>query len=64
MSNELALGHLPLHHLDNGEEFIFHEGHVLSIMISNVKVRKMLSKGCKSYLVHVVNKSDKIILSL
>lgn len=46
-------------HLDNGEKFTFGKGCVLSIMISSVKARKMLGKGCTRYMAHVVNKVDK-----
>ncbi|XP_044502571.1 uncharacterized protein LOC123223472 [Mangifera indica] len=44
--------------LDNGDEFSFSEGRLLSMMISSVRARKMLSKGCIGYLAHVVNKSN------
>lgn len=42
--------------LDNGEQFNFLEGWVLSIMISSVKANKMLSKECLTYLMHIINK--------
>lgn len=51
-------------HLDDGKEFIFNEGHVLSMMINNIKARKMLSKGCMGYLTHGMRKTDDIVLSL
>lgn len=50
-------------HLDDGEEFTFGEGQ-LSMMISNIKARKTLSKECMSYLTHIVNKLDKLVSSL
>lgn len=37
---------------------------MLSIMINNVKARKILNKGCTRYLTHMVNKVDESILSL
>lgn len=49
--------------LDNDEEFIFGEW-IISIMISSVQVRKMLSKWCKGYLVHIVSKLDEIVLGV
>lgn len=33
-------------------------------MISSVQVRKMLSKWCKGYLVHIVSKLDEIVLGV
>lgn len=50
-------------HLDDGEELTFGESCMLNIMIRSVKVRKMSSKGCMGYLVHVVNKSNEIDMS-
>lgn len=37
-------------HLDNSEKFTFDKSHVISMMISSIKARKLLSKGCTSYL--------------
>lgn len=51
-------------HLDDGDKFTFVVGCALSVMISNVKARKMLSKGYTGYLMHVVNKIDESIPSL
>lgn len=51
-------------HLDNGEKFTFDEGHVLSMMISGIKTKKLLSKGYMDYLAHVVGKDDDLVLSL
>lgn len=34
------------------------------MIISSVKARKMLSKGCTRYLAHIVNKSDEALLSV
>lgn len=34
------------------------------MIISHVKARKILSKSCMSYLVHIVGKSDEIILGV
>lgn len=39
-----------------GEELSFGKGHQKSITISCVKERKMLSKGCYSYLAYMVSK--------
>lgn len=33
-------------------------------MITNVKLRKMLSKGCMVYLAHIVKKTNDTILDL
>lgn len=33
-------------YLDNGEKFTFGEGHVLNMMASSIKAKKMLSNGC------------------
>lgn len=49
---------------DDGNGFTFGESHVLNMMISSVKTRKMLSKRCPSYLTHIVSKVDGSILSL
>lgn len=50
-------------HLDDGEKFTFNKDHVLSLMINNIKVKKLLNKGCTCYLVHVVGKDMSSILS-
>lgn len=50
--------------LDNSGEFNFDKGHILCMMISCVEARKILSKGCMGYLAHIVNKMDKLVLSL
>ena len=44
--------------LDNGDKFSFGEGHQLSMLISSVKARKMLRKGCSGYIAHVVQSGD------
>lgn len=50
--------------LDNSEEFTFGKVCILSMMISRVKARKMLSKRCIGCLAHIMNKVDKSIPSL
>lgn len=47
--------------LDDGEKFTFEEGQVLSMIISSVKAKKMLSKWCIRYLVHIVSKLDEVV---
>lgn len=47
--------------LEDGKKFFFREGHVLSLMINSVKVRKMLSMRCTGHLAHVVNKVDELV---
>lgn len=49
--------------LNDGKKFTIEKGHVFSMMINSVKVRKMLSMGSKRYLVHVVNKVKELFLS-
>lgn len=34
------------------------------MMINSVKVKKMLSKGCITYLTHVMNISDETVLGV
>lgn len=34
------------------------------MIISSVKARKMLSKGCIRYLAYIVSKSDEVILNV
>lgn len=51
-------------YLDDKEEFTFGEDHMLSMMVNNIKTRKMLSEGCMRYLTHIVNKVDELVLSL
>lgn len=51
-------------HLDDGEEFTFSKGHMLNMMINDIKARKMLHKGCTSYMMHVISKVDGLVLSL
>lgn len=36
-----------------GDEFTFGDGQVLNMMVSSVKGRKILSKGCMRYLAHI-----------
>lgn len=50
--------------LDNGEKPSFGERHLKNMIISCVKVRKMLSKGCYRYLIHVVSKDKDKGISL
>lgn len=50
--------------LNDDEEFTFSEGRVLSMIINSIKTRKILSKGCVGYLVHVMGKADGLVLSL
>lgn len=42
--------------LESGDKFSFGEGRLLSLMVSSVKARKMLNKGCVGYLAQVINK--------
>ncbi|XP_031249520.1 uncharacterized protein LOC116107387 [Pistacia vera] len=42
--------------LDAGDKFTFGEGHLHSLMISAVKVMRMIRKGCTGYIANVVNK--------
>lgn len=49
--------------LDSGDKFTFSENWVLSLMISNVKALKMLSKGYVGYLVYVSNKAEAKVAS-
>lgn len=51
-------------YLDDSEKFTFEEGWVLNMMVNNIKAVKLLSKGCTSYLVHVVGKDDDSISNL
>lgn len=51
-------------HKNDGEEFIFSKGRILSLMINNIKARKLLSKGCTGYLAHVIGKDVGSIQSL
>lgn len=51
-------------HLNDDEEFTFSEGRVLSMMISSIKARKILSKGRVGYLAHVMVKADGSVPSL
>lgn len=51
-------------HLKDGKEFTFGEDCMLSMIIKNIKARKILSKGCTSYLVYVVNRSYEATLNL
>lgn len=50
--------------MENGEDFSFDEGQVLSIMINNLKARKMLLKGHSKYLAHAVSKPIEPALNL
>ena len=50
--------------LGKGNKFSFGEGHQVSIMISVVQARKMLSKGCTGYLAHIINREGAKELSL
>lgn len=44
--------------LKDGDEFIFSEGQIQSMIINYIKAYKMLCKGCTSYLPHVVSKNN------
>lgn len=44
--------------LKDGDEFIFSEGQIQSMIINYIKAYKMLCKGCTSYLAHVVSKNN------
>lgn len=50
--------------MKNEEEFSFDKCRVLTMMISNLKAKKILMKGCSRYLAHVVSKPDETALSL
>lgn len=47
--------------LYNGKDFIFWKGLILSMMISNVKVRKKLSKRYTAFLAHIVNRTYETV---
>lgn len=40
--------------IDDDRQFTFKEGWIFSMMISDIKAKKTLSKGCMAYLVHMV----------
>lgn len=50
--------------LDDGKEFTFGEGQVLNMIINSVKIEKILSKWCITYLEHIVNKSNETVLGV
>lgn len=50
--------------LDSEEWFDFGEDRVLNMIINNVKAKKMLSKMCIAYLEYIVNRSDKVVVSV
>lgn len=45
-------------YLDENDEFTFDEGKILSLMISSIKAKKLLSKGYIRYLAHVMSKDN------
>lgn len=47
--------------MDNGKQSIFTESQILSMMINNIKAKKMLSKGVWHILVHLVQKLVKVV---
>lgn len=49
--------------LENEYKFTFGKSQVLSMMISNVKARKMLNKRCVGYLAYMGNKANAKLAS-
>lgn len=47
--------------LENGDEFFFGKGQLLSMMINSTKAHKMLSNVCIRSMTHMVNRSESVL---
>lgn len=50
--------------INDDDQLTFGEGQILSMMVSSIKAKKILSKQCMTYLVHVVQKLKEIVSSI